>query len=190
MTLYAVWDTAGIAVTGFGLKEQLVTVEVGRQAALEPVFIPADATNQKVNWSSLNPAVCTIDADGTVTGVSEGTAMIKAVCDDNGTVVYARITVKKRAVLHLPDGLIEIESEAFAGDASIEVVEIGNKTVWIGSRAFGDCINLKEIWIPASVTDIAINAFDNCPGLTIHCKEGSVAWETALLNGIPFETDM
>ena len=51
-------------------------VSVGETIQLEPVFTPADTTQRDVTWSSSNSNIATIDANGRVTGVAEGTATI------------------------------------------------------------------------------------------------------------------
>lgn len=54
----------------------------GQQEKVDVVFTPADATNQKVVWSSSDPSVATVAADGTVTAVACGTAVLSCVPDD------------------------------------------------------------------------------------------------------------
>ena len=188
--LFAVWKLIGVPVDNFSLKEQTITVFMGSTGIIETIFEPVNATVQAVSWSSLNTNVFTVDADGVIHPVSPGRTLVKAVCESNGQTAYARVIVKNRETLTLPDELTRIEEEAFAGDTSIEAVKIGNKVRHIGSHAFKDCINLKELWIPATVTDIADNAFDGCNDLFIHCAEGSAAWEIALLKGFSYAIDV
>lgn len=183
-TLYAVWESNRIPVTSFTFAENELSVSANETLQLVPLFEPANATDTSVTWSSLKPSVATVDAQGLVTGVSEGTAMIKAVCNDNGAIAYVRITVTKANDLRLPAALTSIGEEAFMGDTSIKVAVIGNQVKSIGSRAFKNCTAMTEIHIPSSVTTIATDAFDGCPDLVIYCQEGSTAWETALLKGI------
>lgn len=45
----------------------------------------------------------------------------------------------------------------------------------IDAQAFAGCVNLTDIYIPATVTGIAEDAFLNCDNVTIHADEGSVA---------------
>ena len=49
---------------------------------------PANATNQNIRWESSNPRVATVDADGVVTGVSRGAAVITAIAEDGYVPFY------------------------------------------------------------------------------------------------------
>ncbi len=62
-------------------------------------------------------------------------------------------------VLVLPSKLTAIREEAFAGIDS-EIIVVPDGCLRIEARAFADCSNLKYIWIPGSVTNIAEDAFD------------------------------
>ena len=66
--------------------------------------------------------------------------------------------------LVLPEGLVTIEEAAFAGTAE-EVVVIPWGCESIGANAFAGSPNLKEIWIPGTVTQIDDTAFANCNAL-------------------------
>ncbi|MCI9127681.1 MAG: leucine-rich repeat protein, partial [Eubacterium sp.] len=57
----------------------------------------------------------------------------------------------------------------------------------IDGYAFGSCTSLEEIAIPASVTNIAANAFEECTALkTIKGTKGSYAETFAKNNGFTF----
>ncbi|MBR4727189.1 MAG: leucine-rich repeat protein, partial [Clostridia bacterium] len=64
-------------------------------------------------------------------------------------------------VLYLPDDLTAIEDEAFM-NADCEAVIIPDGCVSIGARAFAGCERLIYISIPASVTDMAEDALEDC----------------------------
>ena len=60
--------------------------------------------------------------------------------------------------LTLPDGLREIEAEAFYGDTALDEVVIPYGVTSIGSRAFAYS-SVRQIVIPATVTELAEDAF-------------------------------
>ncbi len=85
--------------------------------------------------------------------------------------------------LTLPSALIIIEEEAFAGNPA-EWIKLSAKVTTIGPRAFADCMNLTEIYIPETATSISATAFEGVPaGLTIYTKSGSYAEFYATNNG-------
>ena len=85
--------------------------------------------------------------------------------------------------LTLPSALIIIEEEAFAGNPA-EWIKLSDKVTTIGPRAFADCMNLTEIYIPETATSISATAFEGVPaGLTIYTKSGSYAEFYATNNG-------
>lgn len=64
-----------------------------------------------------------------------------------------------------------IGNEAFA-DSSVEFVDLYHELYTIGDAAFRNCVNIKEITLPETLTSIAANAFEGCTGLekiTILC---------------------
>ena len=57
------------------------TVRSGRTLQLQAVLTPTNATFYKINWTSSNTAVATVDANGKVTALSPGTVQITATSD-------------------------------------------------------------------------------------------------------------
>lgn len=76
--------------------------------------------------------------------------------------------------LTLPAALTHIDAEAFL-NTSFGSVRCPDQLESIGSRAFANCRSLRSIYIPASVTFIADDAFENCTDLVIHGENGSYA---------------
>lgn len=69
------------------VKIKQETLELSKEnpsAVLSATVIPVDARNQKVIWTSSNPSVATVDANGVVRGVSGGEADIIATTQEGG----------------------------------------------------------------------------------------------------------
>jgi len=82
-----------IALTGIDLDKISTEVMVGATQNLTVVYTPMDATNKNIIWESTAPAVATVD-NGLVTGVSLGTATIKATSEENSAFqVTCEVTV-------------------------------------------------------------------------------------------------
>lgn len=78
----------------------------GRTLQLQAILTPADATFYKINWTSSNTAVATVDASGKVTALTPGTVQITAASDrypaisDTITVEVTPILVKQLLLSH------------------------------------------------------------------------------------------
>ena len=81
----------------FNSHSDEVRVNESKVAAYKFETAPADKnpTNAKVTFTSSNPAVATVDADGKVTGVSAGTATITVTSDDGQYSDTCTFTIKE-----------------------------------------------------------------------------------------------
>lgn len=89
------------------------------------------------------------------------------------------------AAFALPSLLVNIEEEAFAGIAA-ECVEITEKVVSIGPRAFADCPDLEKLVIPKTVESIDDTALEGTPKVTVYGETGSEAERFAEAAKVPF----
>lgn len=71
-----------------------ITVNTGSTAQLTATVLPVDATNKNVVWSSDTLAVATVNNTGLITGVSNGTAIIKATTVDGSFESTSTATVR------------------------------------------------------------------------------------------------
>ncbi|MBR5638344.1 MAG: C10 family peptidase [Muribaculaceae bacterium] len=69
-------------VTSVTLDEHEMTLNVGEEFTLTPTVLPDTADYKTVNWASSNPSVASVNANGLVTALSEGTATITATTTD------------------------------------------------------------------------------------------------------------
>lgn len=67
-----------IAVTGISLNKAVLTLAIGESETLVAIIAPDDATDKTVIWESNNPSIVTVDAEGNVTALAEGTVTIIA----------------------------------------------------------------------------------------------------------------
>lgn len=81
------------AVSSVALDRDTLTLKEGENAKLTATVIPAEADNTAVSWSSDNPSVATVAADGTVTAIQSGTATITVTTEDGGKTASCAVTV-------------------------------------------------------------------------------------------------
>lgn len=63
-------------ITELTLDKEHLTIDVGKTQKLIPHIIPENATNKQLNWTSSNPNIADVDANGLVTAKSKGTTII------------------------------------------------------------------------------------------------------------------
>lgn len=69
---------SAIPVASVGLDRTSVTLEEKQRTRLIATVSPGDATDKTVTWSTSDPSVATVDQEGWVTAVKEGSATITA----------------------------------------------------------------------------------------------------------------
>ncbi|MBO4797238.1 MAG: Ig-like domain-containing protein, partial [Candidatus Methanomethylophilaceae archaeon] len=90
----AVTVVSPVKVTGVSLDKTKVTINVGDTVKLTATVTPSDAANKKVSWSTSDSKIVTV-SDGTVKGVSKGTATVTVTTDDGGYTATCTVTVEE-----------------------------------------------------------------------------------------------
>jgi len=83
-----------INVTGISSDPKLVNLQVGEYMTLSFTIAPENASNQSVTWSSHDTSVAVVDANGTVTGLAAGSALITVTTVDGRHTASSLITVE------------------------------------------------------------------------------------------------
>ncbi len=82
------------SITSLALKNTEMSLCVGETTTLSPIYTPSNAIRE-VNWTSSNPSVATVSANGKVTAIANGTATITVSSKADATIkASATITVK------------------------------------------------------------------------------------------------
>ena len=89
-----------IPVSGISLNKSEMTLEAGQSEQLTAAITPANATNKEVIWKVQNQSnVITVTSTGLVTGINEGTAVIRATsAADSSKYVECTVTVKPAVI--------------------------------------------------------------------------------------------
>jgi len=142
-----------VAVVSVTLSQTALTLEEGQTATLTATVSPADATDQTVTWSSTNQAVATV-ADGKVTAVGEGMAIILASC--GGKSASCSVTVNKKYIdvtsvtlsktsLSLVEGqTAQLVATVSPADATEQTVKWSSSNASVASVVEGKVTAVKE----------------------------------------------
>jgi SrtB family sortase len=82
-------------VTGVIISPDVLELtEIGASSQIIADVTPFSATNQNVVWSSSDPSVATVDGNGVVTAVKEGTSVVTVTTEEGGFNASCSVTVK------------------------------------------------------------------------------------------------
>ena len=92
-----------VLVALLSLDDDEIELNVGETATLRTVVYPSSATNQSVEWTSSDETVATVDADGEVLAVGQGTAVVTATTvDGSGLSASCTVTVNLLSGISVP----------------------------------------------------------------------------------------
>jgi uncharacterized protein YjdB len=84
-----------IEVESVEIDKKTLTLVVGASSTLTATVKPADATNKTVTWGSDHTEVATVDEQGKVTALAEGTTKITAQCGNYSAICDVTVTMQR-----------------------------------------------------------------------------------------------
>lgn len=142
---------------------------VGTSAQYSAAIQPDRFSTLPLTWSSSNPDILSINPQtGAATMHAAGDVLISASSDYGfeGQLQVRVIPPLSRFTAALPTGVQTISASAFE-NTDIQYFRCPEGLQRIESGAFANCRQLRAIYIPASVTSIAGDAFSGCSDLVI-----------------------
>ena len=181
-----------VLATSIALEPTEAHLLAGETLQLRAIIEPEDVTNNSVSWSTSDPSIATVDKNGLVTAVAEGSAVITVTTNDGtqlsascavtvewNNITFADANVKTICVQNWDtngDGeLSDIEAAAvksldgkFRSNSTItsfDELQYFTGLTSIEGSSFYYCWRLKSVTIPNSVKSIGESAFENCSAL-------------------------
>ena len=91
--------TIKVPLESISLNKTETTLGVGSSEKLAVTYNPAETTDSKtVEWTSDTPSVATVDANGKVTAVAPGDAIITATCGDKTATCKVNVTLALQSI--------------------------------------------------------------------------------------------
>ena len=120
-------DTIRRLVEEIKLNEDSVEIPLGAQKSLIATVYPENADMKKVVWTSSNPDIITVDNEGTVTTVSDGTAIVTATAVD-GSEVFATCTINVSGASISNAIITGIVAKTYTGQTCMQtpVIKVGD----------------------------------------------------------------
>ena len=164
-----------VAVTGVSLDQTTIELEVGQTALLTETIAPANASNKAVTWNTANATVATVDQNGLITVVSEGTSTITVTTADGGFTATCTVTVTNTAVAVTGVALDQTSISIKTGEtaqlaATVTPADAANKEVtWSSADAAIASVDQNGMItaVAAGTTTITVTTADG--GFTATC---------------------
>lgn len=150
------WGTANVTIIEknplerINMAPQKIMLEAGETQQLTPTFIPADADDLTLQWSSNNPSVAEVDADGVVSGVAPGTTTIIATSVATGVQGSCEVTVIQHAT-----------------DIQVEPAEVT-------MTKLGETMQLNVTVLPENTTDKTVKWTNSNPSVCTVTASGKI----------------
>lgn len=87
-----------VIVTGISVDKNKVNMITGSKVKITPTVKPANATNKRVVWKSVNTSVAKVDNNGVITAVGAGTTKVTATTLDNSKTSEITVVVSNEAI--------------------------------------------------------------------------------------------
>ena len=95
-----------VAVTGVEIYEESVSIIQGQVGGVTAIISPADASNKRLEWSTDDPSIATVDANGAITAVEIGETIVRVKTEDGGFTASAVVIVLPIPPVKYPDEVI------------------------------------------------------------------------------------
>lgn len=124
--------------TGIVLNKTTDSLQTGETDTLVATVTPENATNKNVKWTSSDPSIATVDENGKVTAIKEGTATITATTTD-GSNLSASCTVTVTSVpTNTGNAILTITmTNGTEKEYDLSMTEVNAFINWYNGRAAG-----------------------------------------------------
>jgi len=171
-------------VYGFGFRPDVVHVKTGGAVRLRASLYPQPSAEYIITWSSADPSVATVDANGRVTGKKAGVTQIMASYGEWSA--SCALAVSGEGALTLPSSTVSIGAEAFRG-MTARCVQLPDGVKTLGERAFADS-QIDMICLPDGLESIGEDAFVNNESVILVAGADTVGAVFARKNGLTWVT--
>lgn len=139
-----------VPVTGLSFDLSSKEMNVGDEFTATVTVTPAEATGYTVTWTSSDPSVATVDENGKVKAVGEGTATITAKCGDKTATFTVTVapagSVPIKAMYHGSDS-----TTIYWATQNLSISDSGKKS-WKGS-------NSSAVKVPGTTEEVKVGDF-------------------------------
>lgn len=181
---YTIVVSGDITINKIALNKETLELTKGNSETLIATVEPANATNKQLMWTSDNTDVATVDGNGKVTAVSEGTAKITVSSADGSNKSASCMVIVKQ--VPKPTGIVIKAGEATGTAGSKVSVPVSI----IGNTGLGGMMLTISTDTSLTLTDIKRGDIISDGTFNKDIKTGLVQWytsdENAMGDGVLF----
>ena len=172
--IQAKWKLNGsrVNVSGISLSNDSLSMNAGDTAQITAKITPDNATDKVVLWTSSDPLVASVDRNGNVTALSEGTAdIIARTLEPSDKQFTARCKISVTGTIHPSGNIIEAEDyDVQSGINTEECSEGGSDVAYIEN---GDYIGFKGVNFGRGSSSVNLRIGSNGSKASIEVHIGS-----------------
>ncbi len=114
-----------VSLNSLTINPETVTIPKGTTTTLTPTFAPVTASEQAVTWTSSNPSIATVNAQGVVTGLEVGNVTITATSLDGAKTSTSLVTINNLTTL----AVNLLSFKAFTNESTVSLTwNVNNET--------------------------------------------------------------
>ena len=147
-----------VLVSRVTLNHTSLELVVGQEETLKAAFIPNNATNTKVTWSSSNTNVARIDDNGKVKAVGKGFAIITVTTEDGGRYENCVVSVTT------PDAFYPVTGVTL--NKTKLTMEVGDQITLKATVKPADANNKNVVWSTHNPVVVNVSAGGEVTALT------------------------
>ena len=121
--------TVTVPVESVTLNRTGITLDEGQSATLKATVTPKDATDKTVTWSSSDESIVTVDQEGTINAIKQGSATIQAKAEDKLATCTVTVIKKVTSVVLDKVSLTLLVGETSTLTATVLPEDATDKTV-------------------------------------------------------------
>ncbi|MBQ9117107.1 MAG: leucine-rich repeat protein [Clostridia bacterium] len=146
------------------------------------------AKNDGLTFEELTPTPA--PAVQTDDGILRALHPFTHIANEDGTYIVTGLKNKYTATVQIPEGVVAIAENAFAGQAFIQQVHLPSTLIAIEAGAFKGCRNLLELHLSESLVAIGSEAFADCAKLKNPSLPSTVDVSSTAFNNTKWQNEL
>ena len=176
-TMTFTYTGTSVPPTGVTVSPTELTLEIGTSSDLNETVLPANATNKNVTWSTSNSSIATVNPEGLVTAVNEGSATITVTTQEGSFTASCQVTVNPEQDIDATGVELDITETTIYTDNCIQLMAnvlpenaTNKNVVWTSSNSAVAAVNSSGQVCGVAAGSAVITVTTEDGGFTSACE--------------------